>query len=292
MSSTRQFSLCLSVSLPSGPRLSHRLLSDQPGPPDCPARDALMTEAGTNPSPSLAPSPRPSIPVGCMSQGLRPRRGFPCKQDQGTGGRDTDLGSPRDSGQARKSSRRKSARGHLGTIFANRNLSAWEGEITWSAAPAEAVPTDAAAAPCGEPGLHWSGSARVGRKAGAREPSSACRAWEVVPDPGAPRADLEPCGHQRPLPPARDSPGEAGRRSAPLASRGGGAARPGMRLGARPTRAAPGGRPGATQRTSAGILRALAGEAAEAEGARACGGPGAHPSAGPLLARPFPARGH
>lgn len=117
------------------------------------------------------------------------------------------------------------------------------------------------------------------------------RSGGAVPDPGAPRADLE-----LPRPPA--SAAACTRQS----RRGGEAPAPWPKPRRRgcPARNAPGSapnprgsrrRPGATQRTSAGILRALAGEAAEA--ARTCvRGPGAHPSAGPLLARPFPARGH
>ena len=198
------------------------------------------------PAPASLQVPRQSsTPV----EVLRPRRGLPCKRDKV--GR-TLTWEARDSGQARKSSSRKSARGQLGTILPIGTFLLGKGNNF-------AFPADASAAPAVSRGPR--GPERLGRGR-RREPGSAARprrSGGAVSGPGAPRADLEP---QWP----RASAAARTRQS----RRGGEAPAPWPRPRRRgcPARNAPGSapnprgsprRPGATPRTSAGILRALGG---------------------------------
>ena len=229
------------------------------------------------PAPASLQVPRQSsTPV----EVLRPRRGLPCKRDK-VGG--TLTWEARDSGQARKSSSRKSARGQLGTILPIGTFLLGKGNNF-------AFPADASAAPAVSRGPR--GPERLGRGR-RREPGSAAGPWRsrgAVSGPGAPRADLEP---QWP----RASAAARTRQS----RRGGEAPAPWPRPRRRgcPARNAPGSapnprgsprRPGATPRTSAGILRALGGGGGRGGGqAVTLGGePGSPPRAGPPPPPPFP----
>lgn len=130
------------------------------------------------------------------------------------GGRDTDLGSPRlgaGEDQEQKEERARRAGHHL----ANRNLAAWEGEITLSASPAEFVPAmrqpplqgagrRAAPGRLGQ-GRRQEAPERNASRGDRRRPALAQVQVRRAPGPGAAR-------HERPQLPARDSPGEAGRR--------------------------------------------------------------------------------
>lgn len=92
----------------------------------------------------------------------------PLQAGQGRGGRDTDLGSPR-FGAGEEKQQEEERAGTVGHHLANRNLSAWEGEITLPSLP-RLSQADAAAAPAGSGAPR--GPERLGQ-GGRREPRSA-----------------------------------------------------------------------------------------------------------------------
>lgn len=223
-----------------------------------------------------------------QAQVLRPWRCLPCKRDRGEAG-GTLTWEARDSGQARSSSRRKSARGQLGTILPIGTFLLGKGEITLPSLPSLSQPM---------PQPPWQGAGRravpsgsggEGEGAPARSPAAGLRRRSLGSRCAA-RRPWSTRGHERPQPPARDSPGEAGRRQPLGQGRGGGAARPGMRLGARPTRAAPGGGRARRRGRARASLGPRPGRAAEAARPvpRTRAGDWEPPWAGPLLTVPFP----